>query len=130
MARVKQLGSGDRVEIEWGGSWWPGKIIRKLRGERYRISYDGYGAVWHEVVGKERVRAVKPTPVRQRAFAVGDRVEIEWRKEWWPGAIIGVRPRRRYRIAYDGYGEDWHETVGTDRLRRRLPAGRRRRTAT
>lgn len=47
---------GTRVEIEWSGSWYPGRILRAGNG-RYLVSFDGYGSNWDEWVDASRLRA-------------------------------------------------------------------------
>lgn len=46
---------GDKVSIEWNGSWWPGAIIA-VAGTRYRVHYDGYDASWDEWVTPARLK--------------------------------------------------------------------------
>ncbi len=46
---------GDAVEVEWGGSWWPARVLEVVP-EGVKIRYDGYGQEWDEVVGQARVR--------------------------------------------------------------------------
>jgi hypothetical protein len=46
---------GERVEVEWQGSWWPATVL-EVHAERYLVHYDGYGSEWDELVGEERVR--------------------------------------------------------------------------
>lgn len=58
LARALQFGVGDRVEVEWHGSWWRATIL-EVEGNRYRIHYDGYGSEWDELVAEDRVRARK-----------------------------------------------------------------------
>ncbi|HTL81664.1 MAG TPA: hypothetical protein VL651_08160 [Bacteroidia bacterium] len=49
----------ESVEILWpqDGQWYAGKIL-KVQGDKYMVSYDGYGAEWNEVVGKDRLKKV------------------------------------------------------------------------
>ncbi len=46
---------GDQVKINWQGTWYVGKILKK-QDDKYYISYDGYGKSWNEWVGPERIR--------------------------------------------------------------------------
>lgn len=52
--------AGDKVQIEWKGKWYPGKI-ESVRGDKFTISYDGYDASWNETVGKDRLKAADAT---------------------------------------------------------------------
>lgn len=47
--------AGDAVQIEWHGSWFPGRIL-EVAGGRYKITYDGYSASWDEWVESPRLR--------------------------------------------------------------------------
>ncbi len=47
--------AGDPVKVLWNGSWWNGRIVRVLAATAWEISYDGYGASWHETVGPDRL---------------------------------------------------------------------------
>jgi hypothetical protein len=59
------------------------------------------------------------TPV-QGAFRIGDAVEVEWQNDWWPAHVLTVVAQfpPTYRIRYDGYGSEWDEDVGLDRIRK------------
>ena len=54
----KTLADGATVEIEWGGKWYPGKVVRSELG-LLLVHYDGYTAADHEWVPMARVRAPK-----------------------------------------------------------------------
>src|ERR1700712_4919210 len=47
---------GTPVEVLWGGTWYKAKVIG-LEGGKWKISYDGYGSNWDQVVGADRIRA-------------------------------------------------------------------------
>jgi hypothetical protein len=51
---------GERVFIEWGGTWYPGSIKAVRGDDRYEISYEGYSSSWDEEVGLERLRKSAP----------------------------------------------------------------------
>jgi hypothetical protein len=46
---------GEKVEIEWRGRWWPGKVLEVL-DDFARITYDGFGPEWDEWVPAPRLR--------------------------------------------------------------------------
>jgi hypothetical protein len=56
----------------------------------------------------------------RRPNQVGDHVLVEWRGGEYPGVIVGVEGVSRFRVHYDGYSEDWDETVPATRIRGRL----------
>jgi hypothetical protein len=56
----------------------------------------------------------------RRPNQVGDHVLVEWRGGEYPAVIVGVEGVSRFRVHYDGYSEDWDETVPATRIRGRL----------
>jgi hypothetical protein len=50
--------NGTKVEIEWDGTWYPGKVLRSELG-LLLVHYNGYTAADEEWVPIDRVRAVK-----------------------------------------------------------------------
>ncbi len=53
--------------------------------------------------------------------SAGDHVEVEWNGSWWP-AVLLERRGDGWLIHYEGYGDEWDEIVGHERLRDRRPA--------
>lgn len=51
-------------------------------------------------------------------FAVGDPVDVEWKGSWWPASVLEIR-KDKYKIHYDGYGNEWDEFVDRTRIRAR-----------
>ncbi len=51
-----------RVQILWGGSWYPG-FITKQDGGRYLVSYDGWSSFFDEWVDDSRLRFDSPVYV-------------------------------------------------------------------
>lgn len=45
----------EKVSILWKEKWYPGKIL-EVKGDKYKVSYDGFGAEWNEEVGLERLK--------------------------------------------------------------------------
>ncbi len=114
---------GDRLEVEYGGSWYPATVEAVLADGRVEISYDGYGQAWNEIVGPARMRPRgestapgDPVPTVSR-LAKGSSVFVEWGGHWYPGRVRAITPDKRVEIAYDGYDDGWNETVGLARLR-------------
>jgi hypothetical protein len=52
------LGVGSAVWINWGGSWHRGQILAVTK-RGYKITYDGYGSNWDEVVTRARLKTIK-----------------------------------------------------------------------
>ena len=47
--------AGDKVEIEYGGTWYPGNV-KEAKAGQFFISYDDYDSSWDEWVESERLR--------------------------------------------------------------------------
>ena len=47
--------AGDKVEIEYGGAWYPGNV-KEAKAGQFFISYDDYDSSWDEWVESERLR--------------------------------------------------------------------------
>lgn len=47
---------GDRVDVEWNGTWWKGEILEARSGNMYKVHYTGWASSWDEVVTSARIR--------------------------------------------------------------------------
>ena len=47
---------GDKVEIDYGGSWYPGQV-KEIKDGQFFVGYDGYDTSWDEWVESARLRA-------------------------------------------------------------------------
>jgi len=56
----------------------------------------------------------------RRPNQVGDHVLVDWRGGEYPAVIVGVEGVSRFRVHYDGFSEDWDETIPATRIRARL----------
>ena len=54
---------GDKVDVEWKGGWWQGKILA-VSGDKYKVHYVGWSSRWDEEVLASRLRA--PTASAQK----------------------------------------------------------------
>jgi hypothetical protein len=126
-------GVGDHVLVEWEGTNYPAMIIEAPGPAKFKVHYDGYDAMWDEVIPRDRIKGVvegtlvqpePPAKVRAKAiqaaqtnvYKIGDRVRVEWHGQIYPAVITGIVGQERYRIHYEGYGNEWDETVGLSRI--------------
>lgn len=57
-------------------------------------------------------------PANQAGWKQGQGVEILWGAKWWKGRILAVdEANGKYRVHYDGWGDNWDEWVTPDKLR-------------
>ena len=52
-------------------------------------------------------------------WKAGDKVDVLWRKQWYPAKILEVRCDL-YKITYENWGSEWDEWVEPNRIRSRL----------
>jgi hypothetical protein len=127
---------GDHVMVEWEKDVYPAMIIEVPGPGKVKVHYDGYDEMWDEVIQrnriKDKVEGTVPIPdppekVRRTAveaaktnqWRIGDRVKSEWHGFQYPAVIVGIVGPERYRIHYEGYGNEWDENVGRDRLQQK-----------
>ena len=116
---------GDKLEIRWGTTWYPGEVL-EVKGEQYKVRYDGYGSNWDEWATTEKLRrkgetlaasVPKPTgPAVAGKWKAGDRVEALSYGAWYPATILeaGVG---QWKVTYDGYGSGSDEWLAAEKLR-------------
>jgi hypothetical protein len=59
--------------------------------------------------------AARPS-AEPRGRKKGDRIRVEWHGQQYPAVVLGVAPGGLTRIHYEGYGDEWDEEVGEDRI--------------
>jgi CHAT domain-containing protein/Tfp pilus assembly protein PilF len=61
VAQEKSWKPGDRVEVEWKGDRYRAEVI-EVKGNQYKVHYDGYASSWDEWVDTSRIRipGIKP----------------------------------------------------------------------
>ncbi len=102
---------GERVRVESDGDWYASRIVEEKDGE-FRVHFIGYDPdedMW-----------VAPTdmkPLSSATYAVGDKVEVLWKKKWYPATVLEVNGGVQL-IHYDGFDSDWDEWVSSKRVRR------------
>jgi hypothetical protein len=50
------------------------------------------------------------------ACKAGDKAEVLWKGTWYPAMVLKAKSDQCY-IHYDGYGSNWDEWVGPDRIK-------------
>ena len=95
-----------RMFVEWHGSWWAAHAIGRSNDGRTLVHYDGWGRESDEVVGPDRIA---------RPVADG-KLFVEWHGSWWPATVIGSERNGALRVHYDGWGNEWDETVDASRV--------------
>src|SRR5262245_20501356 len=55
-------------------------------------------------------------PTDAGACAAGDSAQVLWKGTWYPAAVLKAKGTECF-IHYNGYGANWDEWVGPDRIR-------------
>jgi hypothetical protein len=125
---------GQKLFVEWKGTWYPAEILASAAGSNF-IRYTGYGSEWDEWVMDERMRhsdgdsvaaaeetaALPASPDVPSVATVrmtpepGDPVVL-WGNRWWRAEVLQTEDDHSL-IRYVGYGAEWDEWVGTDRFK-------------
>lgn len=92
------------------GDWYAARVIDVEDGQ-YKIHFIGYGEDEDAWVDPSDTRAIQA-----KQFAVGAKVEVLWKKEWYPATILKVKGGTHY-IRYTGYDVGWNEWVSSKRIR-------------
>lgn len=124
---------GDEVMVEWEGKEYPAVIMAAEGPTKFKVHYDGYDEAWDELVPKARIKAFRtgnepipdpPAKVRQKAmeaaqtntYRVGDHVRVHWKERLYNAQIVDVVGKERYKVHYEGFGNEWDEIVGLNRV--------------
>ena len=58
-------------------------------------------------------------PAPPSVYRVGERVRVEWHGSIYPATIVNVLGDDRYRVHYEGYGNEWDEDIALSRIQRK-----------
>jgi hypothetical protein len=127
---------GDKVLVDWEKNTYPAVILETNGPTKIKVHYEGYDPVWDETVPRDRIKGFNegnaphpepPPKVRAKAlqaaqtnvYKISDRVRVEWHGSMYPAVVVGIVGQERYRIHFEGYGDEWDDTVGLNRIQQR-----------
>jgi len=113
VALAAQYKVGQVIQVKWHDNWWPATIL-EVNGSKYKIHYTGWGAEWDETVALDRMR--DPFAIKYKG---NQKVQVEWKGKWYAATILQVgtgAQANKYKIHYDGWGAEWDEWVGPERI--------------
>lgn len=99
--------AGAAIKVLWGGTVWDAEV-REVDDGFMRITYPGWDARWDEWITAARV-VEQPKEGARRA-------RVEWKGHWYD-AVVKSQRGGRWCISYVGYGPEWDECVGAERIR-------------
>ncbi len=103
---------GDRIEAYSVDDWYRG-YIADARNGKFKIHYYGFEPADDEWLLTKMIR----TPNVGSTYKIGDRVEVEWKKEWYRAHILNVKGGSHF-VSYDDYDSEENEWVSTKRIRK------------
>jgi hypothetical protein len=114
LASAKPLANpkiGERAKAKDAGSdWYAGRIV-EARDEEFKLHFIGYEDDEDVWVAPADLRPIKPVQ-----YAIGKRVEVSWKKKWYPATILKVKDGIHL-IHYTDYEAKWDEWVPSKRIR-------------
>lgn len=105
--------ASSKIHVYWKNKAYDAEV-KRVEGDFHFITYTGFESYWDEWVLSDRIAEseqkapTKPANVGSRAFAVGDKVKIDWQGKQYPGSVLQVKDGK-YFVHYDGYGKEWDE---------------------
>ena len=104
---------GERVEIYSARKWHPG-VVRAVKGDQYKVGFDGYSEVWDAWVTADKLRKAGDAPAAAPAaaatvatvFKPGERVEAKTMGLWFKGTV-GAVEAGRVQVRFDDKTEEW-----------------------
>lgn len=103
---------GERIEAYSIDDWYKG-FIAEAKNDKFRVHYYGYESSDDEWVTAKMIRVPKITS----RFRVGEKVEVEWKKQWYPAHVLNIKGGSHY-VSYDDYDTDENEWVSSKRIRK------------
>jgi hypothetical protein len=102
---------GERAKAkDADGDWYAGRIV-EARSEKFKLHFIGYEDDEDVWLASEDLRPIKPVQ-----YAIGKRVEVSWKKKWYPATILKVKDGIHL-IHYTDYEAKWDEWVPSKRIR-------------
>lgn len=103
---------GERVEAYSDDDWYKGFIIDAKNG-KFLVHYYGFEQTDDEWVAPRSIRV----PVVTSVYKIGEPVQVEFKKSWYPAHILSVKSGSHY-VSYDDYDTDENEWVPSKRIRK------------
>lgn len=101
---------GEAVKVKVGQADYVAHVISTHDDDVYRVRYAD-GSEW-DTPGDY----MRPSGF-YHAWSEGDRVQVLWKGFWYDASVLGVLDGDRYRVHYNGYGDNFDEEVPGERVR-------------
>ncbi|MEY2520519.1 MAG: hypothetical protein QOF24_2278 [Verrucomicrobiota bacterium] len=102
---------GERAQArDSNGDWYACRIV-EARNEKLKIHFIGYEEDEDVWVAPEELK-----PIKVAHYAAGAKVEVRWKKQWYPATILKAKDGAHL-IHYSDYDSKWDEWVPSKRIR-------------
>lgn len=106
---------GDKILVKSQNRLLLGTVVSQLAADSWRVHYDGYGPEIAENVGPDRIRR-QFAGTSQRALGQPVGVDVGGARVM-AGKVLAVVAADRWLVRFDGFGPEYDQEVGADRLR-------------
>lgn len=122
---LKGLRGNALVDLDHDGRVRLDELARYTEGE---MAFAEKQLAWFSTTGRFDPKLVLAPAPPWSDQGAGTRVEVNWKGKWWPAYALANQAGQT-RVHYAGFGNDWDEWVGPERIRpylpQNLPAGAR-----
>lgn len=110
---------GEKVLVTYQGRLLLAEVIMQTGADQWRVHYDGWGPEAAETAGVDRIKRPFAGP---SGHAAGEALLVDVGGQPLPAKVIAVSAADRWLVRFDGYGPQYDQEVGVDRIRAAVPA--------
>ncbi len=119
---ANQLQSGQQVEAEWRGYWYPATLV-KQEGKRWQVDFNHFAKPFSTWVAAKDIRAFAEKPAAsqpiilpQHHYKIKERVKVKWRNSWYSARILDHKDKQ-WKVRFIGFSRDNEQWVKADLIR-------------
>jgi hypothetical protein len=110
---------GEKVLVTYQNRLLLADVVQQVSADTWRVHYDGFGPEAAENAGFERMR--RPF-AGASGHAVGEALVVEANGQALPAKVLAVSAADHWIVRFDGFGPEYDQEVGVDRIRASAPA--------
>jgi hypothetical protein len=114
----KDYRPGEKVLVTYQNRLLLADVVLQVSAETWRVHYDGFGPEAAENVAFERMRRPFSGP---SGHAVGEALVVEANGQAMPAKVIAVSAADHWIVRFDGFGPEYDQEVGVERIRAGTP---------
>ena len=109
---------GEKVLVTYQNRLLLADVVLQVTADTWRVHYDGFGPEAAENVGVDRLR--RPF-TGASGHAVGESLVVEANGQTLPAKVLAVSAADHWIVRFDGFGPEYDQEVGVDRIRAGAP---------